>query len=93
MIRIAEMSRTGPKAKVAIIYSDNDRSSLESRNLAFYLCGLLVKGGWGHCVMIPYNPNGPSQGVASSKITLIPMKLVKPMEVPVSHVCYGMISL
>lgn len=75
----------GKKAKVAIIYSDNDRSSLESRNLAFYLCGLLVKGGWAHCVMIPYSQNGPSHSIPSSKITLIPMKLAKPMEVPVGQ--------
>lgn len=77
------MSRSGSKAKVAIIYSDNDKESLESRNLAFYLCGLLVKGGWGHCVMIPFGPDGPRQIVTSSKISIIPMKLVKPLEVPV----------
>lgn len=80
------------KAKVAIIYSSNDKQSLESRNLAFYLCGLLCRGGWAHCVMVPHCPDGPVSSLPNDKVLVLPTRQLKPVEAPVSCILRSMKS-
>jgi hypothetical protein len=70
--------------KVAIIYSDEQRQSSESRNLAHYLCGLLSTSGYAQIVMIPFSSEGPIADLSSRRISYIPPKQSKPIEVPVS---------
>lgn len=71
-------------AKVAIIYSDDERQSAESRNLAHYFCGLLSASGYADMIMIPYNPKGPVFDLTTRRIMYIPPFKDKPLEVPVS---------
>ena len=73
-------------ARVAIVYSDNERSSAESRNLAHYLCGLLTETGYADVVMVPYSPNGPVVDFPSKRILYIPPGEQKPKEVPVRYI-------
>ena len=70
--------------KVAIVYSDTDRNSAESRNLAHYFCGLLSSTGYADIVMVPYCPDGPISDLPNRRVLFIPPGHQKPLEVPVS---------
>lgn len=84
------MSRPVQKAgKVAIIYSENEHQSLESKHLAFYLCGLLSQSGYAQIVMIPYCTEGPSSELLSQRISYIPPGKAKPLEVPVFQIYFN----
>jgi hypothetical protein len=72
--------------KVAIVYSDTERHSAESRNLAHYFCGLLSSSGYADIVMVPYSPDGPVSDLPSRRILYIPPGQQKPRDVPVSVV-------
>lgn len=72
--------------RVAIVYSDTERHSAESRNLAHYFCGLLSSSGYADIVMVPYSPDGPVSDLPTRRIAYIPPGQQKPREVPVSWV-------
>ena len=71
-------------AKVAIVYSDDEAESAESRNLAHYFCGLLSASGYSDIFMVPYSSQGPVRELATRRIMYIPPFRNKPLEVPVS---------
>jgi hypothetical protein len=71
-------------ARVGIVYSEDERQSAESRNLAHYFCGLLSAKGFVDVIMIPFSPNGPVVDFPSKRIHYIPPGEQKPKEVPVS---------
>lgn len=76
---------TKKAGKVAIVYSENENSSSESKNLAHYLCGLLSASGFAQIYMLPYNASGPISDLTSNRrIIFYPPNSSKPMEVPVS---------
>lgn len=72
--------------KVAIVYSENEDNSTESKHLAYYLCGLLSSSGFASIVMIPFNAQGPTADLTHRRITYIPPGLKKPIEVPVNSI-------
>lgn len=85
------MSKQQPRklARAAIIYSEDNTSSLESRNLAFYFCGLLSKGGYANIVLVPYSKDGPSSILPSVRISYFEAGSSKPREVPVSTLIWN----
>lgn len=70
--------------KVAIIFSDNEHESNESKYLAHYFCGLLSNSGFASITMIPYNKENSIPDLNYRRISYIPPNHTKPFEVPVS---------
>lgn len=73
-------------AKVGIVYSESEKFSNESRNLAFYLTGLLSSQGHSDVFLVGYRPDGQPGDVSFKRITYIAKGQTKPSEVPVSTV-------
>lgn len=74
-------------AKVGIVYSESEKFSNESRNLAFYLTGLLSAQGHSDVYLVGYRPDGQPGDVSYKRIHYIPKGHSKPSEVPVSSKC------
>lgn len=72
------------KPKVGIIFSQTDKFSGESLNLASYLCGLLSTSGYSDIYMIGYQSDGMPGEVFPRRIKYIPRGQTSPKEVPVS---------
>jgi hypothetical protein len=72
------------KPRVGMIYSENAHHSLESKNLAHYLCGLLVNSGWSIVYMVPFAKDGPVAEIQNKRISFIPPNESRPIELPVS---------
>ena len=79
-------------AKVAIVYSENHRYSNDSKNLAYYLCGLLSTSGYAQIHMIPFDAEGPVVDLAQRRISYHAPRSNKLIEVPVRGLSY-LISL
>lgn len=76
------------KPRVAILYSDSEKQSLESKNLAHYLCGLLSKSGYAQMYMVPFNPTDSAKIPTNNKVRYISPKSSQPLEVPVSFIIF-----
>jgi hypothetical protein len=74
--------------KVGIIFSQTDRFSAESINLADYICGLLTDTGYADVYMIGYEQGGPGE-VVSRRVKYIPQGQTKPREVPAADVTFA----
>jgi len=51
------------RPKIAVIYSDSDRLSNESKNLGLYFCGQLANTGYTNMYMVGITPDGNPGGV------------------------------
>jgi hypothetical protein len=71
-------------ANVGIVYSESEHLSNESKNLAFYLCGLLSSQGHSNVYLVGYRQDGQPGDVSYKRISYIPRDKKKPVEVPVS---------
>lgn len=78
------MAEERVKPRVAIIYSESEKQSLESKNLAHYLCGMLSKSGYAQMYMVPFNPSDSAKVPSNNKVRYISSKSSQPAEVPVS---------
>lgn len=77
------MSQKRNKPKVGIVYSQTDKFSCESMNLAYYLSGLLSKSGYSDIYMISYESDATQYSTVNSKrIKYIPPRESIPKEVP-----------
>ena len=71
------------KPKVAIVFSQTEKFSGESINLANYFCGLLSAGGYSDIFMIGYQSDGMPGEVVPRRIKYITRGTTTPKEVPV----------
>ena len=78
------MSSNRLKPKVGIVFSQTDKFSGESLNLASYFCGLLSSSGYSEIYMIGYQSDGMPGEVYPRRIKYIPRGETTPKEVPVS---------
>ena len=78
------MSAGRVKPKVGIIFSQTDRFSGESMNLANYFCGLLSASGYSEIFMIGYESDGMPGEVYPRRVKYITRGQTNPKEVPVS---------
>lgn len=72
------------KPKVGIVFSQTDKFSGESLNLASYFCGLLSSSGYSEIYMIGFQSDGMPGEVYPRRIKYIPRGETSPKEVPVS---------
>lgn len=72
------------KPKVGIVFSQTDRYSGESLNLANYFCGLLSTSGYSDVYMIGFQSDGMPGEVFPRRIKYITRGQSTPKEVPVS---------
>lgn len=77
------MSSNRLKPKVGIVFSQTDKFSGESLNLASYFCGLLSSSGYSEIYMIGYQSDGMPGEVYPRRIKYIPRGETSPKEVPV----------
>jgi hypothetical protein len=77
------MSTTRIKPKVGIVFSQTDRFSSESFNLANYFCGLLSASGYSEIFMIGYESDGMPGEVYPRRVKYIPRGQTTAKEVPV----------
>lgn len=75
------------KPKVGIVFSQTDRFSGESLNLANYFCGLLSASGYSEIFMIGFESDGMPGEVCPRRVKYITRGTNTPKEVPVS--CSG----
>lgn len=71
------------KPRVGIVYSQSEKNSRESLNLANYLCGLLSASGYAEIFMIGYYPDGSPGHISTNRIKYIARGQNTPTEVPV----------
>jgi hypothetical protein len=76
------------KPKVGIIFSESEKDSNESKNLAYYFCGLLSATGYANVSLFGYRSDGLTSDTTQKKIYFIPMDKKVPQEVPV---CFNII--
>jgi len=84
-LRFTKMSSNRLKPKVGIVFSQTDKFSGESLNLASYFCGLLSSSGYSEIYMIGYQSDGMPGEVYPRRIKYIPRGETSPKEVPVSE--------
>jgi hypothetical protein len=86
------MSKIPPgytKPRVGIIYSDNEKTSLESRNFSFWLAGVLANTGYANCILIAYNPDNLFDVPATKRIRYYPIGKSKHQDAPISDCTFG----
>lgn len=80
------MSTTRIKPKVGIVFSQTDRFSSESLNLANYFCGLLSASGYSEIFMIGYESDGVPGEVYPRRVKYISRGQSAAKEVPVRYI-------
>jgi hypothetical protein len=77
------------KPTIAIIYSESEKLSNESKNLAYYLCALLASTGHVLINMVAFSSDGKAPDSSSSRhdrISFIPPGKMKPHDAPCCEV-------
>ena len=80
------------KPQVAIIYSENDDESLESKYFGHWLAGYLASTGYAHPVLIAFHATKMFEAAPMKRIKFYPIGKTKPQEAPVADITFGTIT-